>query len=245
MKVARYFVAMMIAVFSLSLVSAQGESLAYGDEVEGEITNQSFEVEYSFEGSAGDVVLLSLVPEDTFDGLSNPTLILLDSEFEVLETVSASFSSANIIYELDADGTYNVIATREDGRSGDSAGPYTLSLDTATLMSMGEPVEVEVSSEGPVIVVAFKPDGEFDLKYNHVDGDFYPEVSLNKIESGLFGDTNLTTLATLYGPEMQRGTVGLVESAEGIYIITIAEAAFDFNFQEVTATVSLEIVSPE
>ena len=131
MKFIRLYMILAVMLFApMALAFAQDEGpLGYGDSIQGEITNRNFEIEYSFEGTVGEVVVIQMTPEDTRDGLTRPSVILLDTEFEVLSTVTGNRDAATLVYMLPADGEYFILATRHDGRAGDSVGAYTLVIE--------------------------------------------------------------------------------------------------------------------
>ena len=123
---------MLVAVaLSLALAGtafAQGDAtpIAYGDTVEGEVTNAEFEVPYRFTGAAGDVVQVRMVVDDSGD-FYEPTLILLDADNAVVASIEAWYE-ALLLMPLPADGEYTILASRFGGRTGTAEGGYTLTL---------------------------------------------------------------------------------------------------------------------
>ena len=110
--------------------------LAYGDVVEGQLTEDTPFDQYTFQGSAGDVVAITLI-SDNFD----PYLFLLDGNDTVLSEDDDSAGSLNSRigpYVIPADGTYTIEAgsfsfvTGGDG----GTGAYTLQLETVAVMPL-------------------------------------------------------------------------------------------------------------
>ena len=234
-------------LLSFAVYAQEGaNTLTYGDSMTGEITNRNFEVEYSFQGSAGDVIVVELIPDDTLDGLSQPSIIILNSEFDVLASVDAGISAAVLVYELGQDGEYFILATRRDGRSGESIGPYTLELSLVPLLEPSQTMQGSVTSEQPAYY-AVKSTVDFNISYERGDGDFYPAIEINVIEDQFFSDDNLESIATLEGDSLKRGTIGInVEgSGQALFIVTISEPLFQFNLSEksVDFTVEMTVVS--
>lgn len=233
-----------ILTFMLIPVSAQEENtentITYGDSVEGEITNRNFEVEYAFEGAADDIINVQLIPEDESDGLNQPSIILLDADFRVIQTVDGSYGAVNLFYNLPNDGQYYILATRRDGRSGDSEGAYTLNLFSVEPLAFDTPIEDAASNTGPNYY-AVRTDESFDVQYIRGNGDFYPEVAVNIVESDSFSDSNLSTVAKMEGDELQRGLIGVDVTQETIYIIRVGPPLFNFSFTERDLSFTIEV----
>jgi hypothetical protein len=117
--------------------AAAAQTIEYGDVVRGEITNETFEELWVFEGQAGDVVTITM---RALDGASlDPTLILLRPDGALArENDDAAAAGTNEIgqldsqiveYELREDGTYTIVATRFGGSDEvGGEGRYELSL---------------------------------------------------------------------------------------------------------------------
>jgi hypothetical protein len=236
----------MFLLLSFAVHAQEGEdTLTYGDSVTGEITNRNFEVEYSFQGSGGEVVIVELVPDEAFEGLSQPSLLILNAEFDVLSTVDAYGSAAVLAYEVPQDGQYFILATRKDGRGGESEGGYTLNLTLVPMLHPGEVIEGRATNEQPGYY-GVKTNTDFDVFYRRGDGDFYPAISINVLEEGFLSDDNLESIATLEGESLKRGSlgVGLVGAGETLFIVTVNEPLLQFNFEEKAVSYTLEMTQP-
>jgi hypothetical protein len=160
------------------------ESIAYGDTVEGEITDDSYVV-YSFEGLEGDVVTITMIDTSRNDTL-DPMVILLDEDLLEItrnddsgsDELPDRFDSLIDHYELPSDGTYYIVATRFGEFSGTGEGEFELALeeggttvsnandarteeivyDTSDAESIeyGDSVEGEVTSDEPFVVYSFE-----------------------------------------------------------------------------------------
>ncbi len=233
-----------IFVFSGAVLAQDVENtLSYGGTLEGEISDREFEIEYSFESTEADIIIIQVIPEDAFSGFSQPTVILLDGDFDILETVDAGLSAATLIYEIPEDGTYNIIVTRQDGRSGESTGTYTLSLDVVQFLSTNEVIETTSFSSQPTYF-AIRASNPTDLRYIKLSGDFYPALTLNVLDEELFSDDNLSSIIELGGDALEQATIRIPQE-DKLFIVRIGEGLFDFNFSEKKASVSLEIISVE
>jgi hypothetical protein len=154
------------------------ELIEYGDTVEGEITSDEPYFIYSFEGSEGDVVTISLVDTSRDDTL-DPLVILFDEDnIEIVRNDDAgsddlpdNFDSLIDQFELPADGTYYIVATRFGEFTGTSEGDFELTLDggegdgsesgsydidDAESIEYGDTVDGEVTDDEPFVVYSFE-----------------------------------------------------------------------------------------
>ncbi len=214
---------------------AQGgdTTIEYGQSVTGEITNQAFEVPYIFQGTAGDIIVAEMSAADVLGDLSMPSIILLDADFNMLSSVYG-FNSAVLVARLPADGTYNLLATRSDGRAGDSVGEYTLSLLKPQVLVADEVVAGSITNE-TVDYFVIEAEGPFNLRYEKQTGNFYPATTIHVISDG-----ELEEVASLQGDELISGVLGL-EGQSDYYIVTVGEALWDFNFDTVNAEYTLTL----
>jgi hypothetical protein len=107
--------------------------IAYGETVEGELSDAKFMDIYVFYGEEGDTITAAMVSQNKgeFNAL-DPLLVLLDDARIPLaehdDIVDGVERDSLLEYTLERTGYYAVVATRFDQDSGDSAGPYTLTL---------------------------------------------------------------------------------------------------------------------
>lgn len=104
----------------------EATEIAYGDTIDSEITEDAESELYSFEGSAGDAVTISMTSTTEISGLDT-LLLLRDAVGNELTRNDDSGEGLNsrIEFVLPEDGTYIIVATRYGGE-----GSYTLSLNT-------------------------------------------------------------------------------------------------------------------
>ena len=225
-------------------VSAQDDDdvLEYGDTVLGEITNSEYEVEYTFSGSAGDVIIIEMIETDILGELYSPSLILLNPRGRVHADTSDGFSFGKVILatELLTSGEYTIIATRLDGRTGDSVGEYTLELILPDILSEDESVSGVVSTESGSEYFLITTNAPFTILYDRVSGNMTPEVRVNVFDDFANG---LDTIAAAWGDELSLATLGTF-SRGAPYIVSVGSGLFSFSFTEETAgfTIKLRIV---
>lgn len=124
----------------VSAVQSQGESIAVGDVVEASLAGES--QEYSFEGSAGDVVVIRLESDD-FD----PMIELLDASGDVINSDDDSGGSLNaeLIFTVPSDGSYTIRVT---SISSSPSGSFVLRLRELEVQTIAFDTPVTVETDG-------------------------------------------------------------------------------------------------
>lgn len=135
------------------VVEAEPQPIAYGDTVEGEISDDNDPELWLFSGSEGDVVTITmLADDDVFDTRlylynAEDTIISMNAIAEnddMEDSEDFTYNSQIAEFELPADGDYIIEATRFGG----SEGTYTLTLETDSESASGDPGRGELSPVG-------------------------------------------------------------------------------------------------
>lgn len=236
--------AMLFAGLVLADEMEQTDSqISYGDTIEGELNNDIYAVEYNFEGVLGDVVVVQMRRTDFQSDMDNPAVQLFAPDGTALAD-SSGIGSVTIAAALPEDGVYKLVATREDGAEGSSVGPYVLRLLAPERLTNGAKTEAEASPNNPAY---FTVDTAlpFVVSYVKDDGEFYPAVNVNIIETepdAIRGLGTLVPIVQLQGEALSRGVFG-VEPVSDVYIISIERQQFQIVIGEpqVRFSLSLEI----
>ena len=143
----------MMSLFVLGFVMiapsfAQDNTLTYGDTVTGEITNEAYEVPYTFEGTAGDVILVEMTMLE--EGLDS-YIQLKNASGEIIAFNDDGGVGVNSVmgpFILPADGIYTVVATRFMQAEGVSVGSFelTLSQTEITMLALDETVNLTLDA---------------------------------------------------------------------------------------------------
>lgn len=243
MKTTGIFLSFLLIFFVSAAQTQDGTPVEYGQVMTGEITNQAYEVPYNFSGNQGDVIVILMKPVDPLGDLSSPEIILLDKNSNLIADTSGSFSisAALLAIELPSSDSYTVLASRADGRAGDSVGEFILEIIKLEELIADEVFKDTISSEGRENFYLVRNEGaSFTLSYEKVAGEFAPQISVNRIDE----NHGLTQVVGLFGEDLTKGSVNIPLDS-GIYIINVAEALFDFNFEEVTADYNLLLTGDE
>lgn len=243
---------LLVSMMGMATVQAQDSTIEYGQTVSGEITNAAFEIAYTFSGSAGDALVIEMLAVDEYGDLSSPELILLDSQNNIVGDTTQQFSffgrfsASYLAVVLPADDTYTILATRRDGRTGDSVGEFNLTLVVPTVLEADTAVSGTVSSEGSYDYYVATGDTAFSLLYSKSAGEFWPEVSVNILDPE---DGAITGVGYITGDNLTVGAIGSFPAGQ-VYFITVGShrSSFmtnEYYFDEATADYSLTLLADE
>jgi hypothetical protein len=157
-------------------LAQDGSTLTFDETVTGEITNDTTEVQYTFEGTAGDIITVNMSAEPgTLD--SYLELIAPDgTQLLTADDYAGSLNSQIGPYTLAESGTYTVVATRCcGGGGGGTTGAYELVLRQAEVapLTIGATVTASLSDEQPSTFFSVEGDSQtvLTLEAETVEGD--------------------------------------------------------------------------
>ncbi len=226
----------LVALFGATVANAQ-ESLAYGDTVEANMTATEYEFEYTFTGTAGDVIIIDFQPVDQFGDLDDPVIVLTNADGVVASTVNAfSFGEATLFTQLPGDGDYTILATREGGVAGESVGEFTLTLLVAEVLEPGAVVSGSSANDERLNYYTVNTESNFAVSYVKTGGDMPVDVILNTIDEE---SADLEELGLLRGAAITEGIFGVFPG--GLYILSVGEEQFNFAFDAQTADFNIEL----
>ena len=167
---------------------AQDTTLTYGDTVTGEITNENYEVLYSFEGSADDVILVEMTFLEA--GL-DPYLQLKNANGDVIffdDDGGVGLNSVLGPIILPETGTYTIVATRYMQVDGQSEGPFELTLSQASLSNLvlNEPVTATLDADQNRVSFQYINEGRSILKLVGsvtIAEDIIPQINIEVRDS--------------------------------------------------------------
>jgi hypothetical protein len=226
-----------VFIMSLAAFSVQAQdAITAGEPVTGELTEDTFAVEYTYEGTADEVVVITLAPVDVLGDLNNPAIIVNDPDGNELLRYDG-YGKSTVVVQLPADGTYTIVATRTDDKAGTSVGEYTLTVVQPQELAAGDSVDEKVASDETQYYV-YRGDADFVLSYAR-EGEYAPEFTVNTIDTEITVGS-LDTVATVGGKLATQGAVGIIPGGN-VYVIKVGQALFDFYFDAVDATYTLQI----
>jgi hypothetical protein len=246
----------LLLLFSSGGVAAQESEpesipIAYGDRVEGEITNDTFEFQYVFEGSQDDLVLIEMFAEPGTFGV-DPHLQLSDENGELLFE-NDDFANLNsvMVTNLPDDAQYIITATRYGGEDGGSVGDYVLRLNRIEPAQIGDVIEGQVFSNAedeesaiPQLVV-LRPESAqtVSITFTQETGAFY--AALRMVVSDAESYNGYATLIN-FEPGMRVDLLAFTAEleAERIYILyaLMALSSYTFDAEPLDVTFTLNAV---
>ncbi len=222
----------LLALLSLALPGLAQEDVPvveYGQVVSGQITNRTFEVEYGFAGAEGDVILAEMKPvEGASNNFHSPAIVLLDADYNVLETANGYSLGVTLFAQLPASGEYSLLATRQDGRAGDSVGEFTLKLSKLRMLKDGETVGGKAHPQ-TIDYYAVETRIPFTVAYERKTRGFYPQVGIAVIR-----DYGLYEIASLKGETLVSGAIGIAPETPDsqLYIVMVQSTSYYGDSQE-------------
>lgn len=127
----------LIACLALPRLSAAQDTntLAYGQTVEGRLTNEAFRTVYAFQGQQGEIIEALM---RRLDGNLDPALLLLDSDNALIardDDGGDGLDAALSAVTLPRTDTFFLVATRFGQAQGNTAGRYSLTLERVGVAS--------------------------------------------------------------------------------------------------------------
>ncbi len=223
---------------ALAFAQRQDIALAYGDSAAGEITNQNFEAVYTFKGQKDEVVVITMsAPQDS---TLDPYLYLTDTANQVISQNDDFFNlNARIITRLPATATYQIIATRLGGRTGEGEGEFDVTLEVV------ENTDGDITLEGtaapgdepPTHIFVLDAPGNYTVTYTLTEGDYFPALVLEKVNAEEFYNEEI---ATVGGNGLQSATMTLALEADQLYILSIQDNYYALESLSASYRVTVE-----
>jgi hypothetical protein len=224
-------------------VLAQGGTLEYGQEVEGELTADALEATYTFNGTAGDIVLIEMrPPAGSFD--LDPTIMLSDASGNVLAVNDDfSFPNAVILAELPDDGKYAVLAGRSGGETGTSIGPYVLRVSKVEPLTAGSSVEATIYSDfekssSSLFVLHPTENGPVEITFSQPISDLYGSLELRE---WLTDDAGTTIMSFDDSAKVTSATFNVELEGNRFYVLIVDKALLSFTFDDSEAVVTVTV----
>lgn len=220
-------------------IAAQDEpiSIHYGDTINEQITDDTFEIQYLFEGQEGEVVIIRMMSDGTDAGLATPAFQVFSGERRIIDSTRLFTLSQTVAYaafQLPEDGEILLVATRRDGETGANSGWFDLSLNSAAPMEANLPIEGSGSDSTEVYYV-ISPSGPFALSYTKTGGRFSPSIMISALRDG--GTTEQA--AEMSGMFLDAGTVSVTPDSGVIYLVRVGRAFLSPSTGDVEYTLTL------
>jgi len=210
----------------------EGTNITSGGVIEGEITDDVFEIHYTYEGQADTPIIITMQGV----GLSEPAVILTNPYGNrIIASATAEQQIGDedthvISAVLPVDGQYIITATRNDGRAGDAEGDFQLILDIPESLKANARVTGIATGNGWQWYT-IKNDEAFSINYTQDSTTFQPEVGVYRLDT----QSQLTGIAYLFGEDITYGTLGRFEP-DTRYFIAIGQPTLPYLVKETDET---------
>jgi hypothetical protein len=213
-----------LLVLVLPAAAQDASVIAYGETLTDELTDPQI---FAFEGKTGDLALILFGASDFESTMSGGLayVTLFDPEGTILGFRS-SYSTADLFYQLPADGTYTFEI------KADSGGEYNLSLSQVPLLEVGKLVEESIN-DTETHYYAYISEEAFTVSYSKVSGGFSPQVTVSTPVPG-FEENELLNeeIGFLGGDRMSNGAFTIEPGEATLFLIIVSQSLFDFSFSE-------------
>ncbi len=244
MRKVLWLVLIATVVFGATVVAAQDKTPIDLDTwTEGELTNNEYEAKYTFSGTAGQVVLVEMMPKPgTFD--LDPALVLRDSDGDVLgQNDDFSYPLSVVVAELPADEDYTVLATRAGGSTGSSEGAYWLRVSVVEPVEKGAQLEATLNSNSEksvpsVFVISPPENSSYKIGFSQEIGELTASVRVIQWDGSDYGGSNVISMDDT--SKVSEATFTVQLDSGSFYVIVVREG-FSFIFDEVEATVNITV----
>jgi hypothetical protein len=246
-KLVRTFLILtLILAASLSAVHAQEENVI--TTFEGEMTEDEFEFEYTFDAEEGQVIAALFTDVSESLTITAPTMRLENPAGDIIadSTVNFfSFGNISLFAEANTTGTYTLTVNRMDEEDGTDVGEFTVDIVSVPYLEAGSVVEGSVATGQPAGYYAVSSSTPWGASMVKGEGDMSLGLSVNSIDSQA---GTLTELAVASGDELTEATLGIFES-EDTYIVRVGEPStffgISFSFEDTSASYTIELVNYE
>lgn len=238
---------MLILALTAAGVSRAQERLpiAFGQWVEGSISDEATDVRYVFAGTQGQLILVEMIPRPgTFD--LDPALVLRDSDGDILGSnndFSYRSGLSMVVAELPSTEDYVILATRAGGRDGDSHGDYWLRVTPVQPLAAGSKVEITLTSDyeqraPSVFVMRPAASGPLTLGFSQRPSPVFPGFEFSQWRDD---DTPLSLLDVASTAGVTNATVAMNVEGGKIYalVISLSDYAYTETPEQATVTFGL------
>lgn len=238
--VATGFVVMLLLGVINSVAQDDATVIEYGQTITDEITDETFEITYQFEGKVNDIVIIQMQSDGTDEGLPTPAFRVLSGNRQIVDsnrvfTLALTFTQA--VFRLPDDGDYLLVAARRDGQSSSDVGRFTLRLDHAAPLDIGQSVS-DIASDDTAKYYVIQPSSPFTLSYTRIDGEFSPSISVSAIQE----NGGLDQAADMSGRLLDSGTLSITPGSGLFYLIRVGRGFLSNSTGEVEYTLTISAI---
>jgi hypothetical protein len=244
MRKVLWLIVVAVLAFGVTAVAAQDKTpIEIGVWTEGELSNSAFEMKYSFSGTAGQLVVVEMLPKPgTYD--LDPALVLRDSDGDVLgQSDDFSYPLSLVVAELPADEEYIILATRSGGSTGSSEGAYWVRVSEVELVEKGANLEATLTSKSeeavPTVFVMRPPENStYKIGLSQEIGELTAGLRVIQWDGSDYGGETVISIDET--AKLSEATFTVHLDGGNFYVIIVREG-FGFVFDEIEKTVNVTV----
>ncbi len=241
-KCAALMFVLVIGIQGMAAAQDKATPIEMGKWVNGEITSDTYAINYSFSAKEGQLLTIVMMADPDNTGLDT-ALELRDDAGDLLEQNDDVLDNyAMILYKVPSDSNYTIVATRYQGKDGDSTGKYLIELNQATMLKQGQKMTVKIASDfdkryPQFYVIQPESNGTVKFEFNVGDGELYPQLGVfkwvhNDYPEVFFSGYSMDNINNLsFGAQM--------DSKD--YYVLMVDPVPVFYGQDITATLAFSI----
>ncbi len=226
-----------LMVFAATAVHAQDTtSIAYGDLIEGEITEKVTDVTYSLTVASGDIVVLDMRRSKDSELYSTAIIVNDPNGAEVVNTTEDTGANNTVAgFIATVDGDYTVIATRN--KYSKTTGEYQLRPTSVRLLESGDSIKGLVTNKTADVYYALPASEDVSVSYIQTAGDYYLRFRIVVLDS--------TTSASLYASATAidgiTWTVGMTTEKNYLTLVSVGGDDYDLQHDDISSKFTLTV----
>lgn len=235
------FAFLSLFLFSNQLSFAQEPQIInIGDEISDTFEMRTDEMLYSFEGTAGTIVVVEVLSEDILSGFFPEVTLVNDrgstlassGDFSNSDNFEFAIDKATIFLDLPRDGVYTVVISLNQFATLQSDAPFVLRVISPEILEVSQSIESELTTSRDTYFVVISED-IFTINYRPIRSNFATDLIIYRLDS----DTR-ETLGTISGKDVVSASLTVAPNRNMIHIVEVTQSALDFTgmFNEESAT---------
>jgi hypothetical protein len=229
-------VALLMGFAVITVNAKAATAIAYGDVVEGEITADVTEVQYTLTAAKGDIVVLDMRRGKDSELYSTAIIVQDPSGNEVVNTTEDTSANNTVAgFTADADGDYTVIATRN--KYSDTTGAFQLRPTAAKLLQSGDSIKGLVDNDSADVYYALPAATDMKISYTQTTGDYFLYFRILVLDSKTSGSLSASSTAV----KGITWTVGLTTDTDFMTLVSVGGDSYDLAHSDISSKFTLDV----
>ncbi|MBA3869236.1 MAG: hypothetical protein H0X30_08785 [Anaerolineae bacterium] len=204
--------------------------------VEGEITKDVTEIDYTLTVAKGDIVVLDMRRSKDSELYSTAIIVQDASGTEVVNTTEDTSANNTVAgFTAHADGDYTVIATRN--KYSDTTGGFELRPTAAKLLQSGDSIKGLVTNKTADLYYALPADTDAKISYAQTTGDYFLYFRILVLDS----KTSSSLSASATAIKGITWSVSLKTDADYMTLVSVGGNEYDLQHDDISSKFTLDV----